>query len=152
MVSLNCEALTHLTSLGLPFMKTGSRIVNLASAAAFAPQPGAAVYAATKAYVLSFSRALAKELLGRHIFVTAVCPGPVDTDFFKTAGEPVGRARQKLMAPPDKVVKKALADVRKRRSISIYGAAMKGARAAAKLAPDGLTDWFMNKINTRSLT
>lgn len=152
MVALNCEALTHLTSLCLPWMKPGSRIVNLSSAAAFAPQPGAAVYAATKSYVLSFSRALAKELSGRRIFVTAVCPGPVETDFFRTAGEPVSRSRQKLMASPEKVVRKALVDVRKRRSVSVYGAAMKGAKAAAKLAPDVVTDWLMNKINTRSFT
>lgn len=152
MISLNCGALTHLTSLCLPYMSSGSRIVNLASAAAFAPQPGSAVYAATKAYVLSYSRALGCELAERHIFVTAVCPGPVDTEFFRTAGEPAGRARKKLMAQPDKVVKKALSDVRRRRSLSIYGTAMKGAKAAAKLAPDRLTDWFMNRMNTRSLT
>ena len=56
------------------------------------------------------------------------------------------------MAQPGKVVHRALADVRRRRSVSVYGAAMKGARTAAKLAPDRLTDWFMDKMNTRSLT
>lgn len=152
MIQLNCMALTHLTSLCIPYMNRGSRIVNLASAAAFAPQPGSAVYGATKSYVLSFSRALGRELADRMIFVTAVCPGPVETDFFRTAGEPAGKARQKLMAQPGKVVHRALADVRRRRSVSVYGAAMKGARTAAKLAPDRLTDWFMDKMNTRSLT
>ena len=86
MIHLNCQALTRLTSQCIPFMSGGSRIVNLASAAAFAPQPGAAVYAATKAYVLNYSRALGKELAENGIFVTAVCPGPVDTNFFDTAG------------------------------------------------------------------
>ena len=152
MIQLNCMALTHLTSLCIPYMNRGSRIVNLASAAAFTPQPGSAVYGATKSYVLSFSRALGRELADRMIFVTAVCPGPVETDFFRTAGEPAGKARQKLMAQPGKVVHRALADVRRRRSVSVYGAAMKGARTAAKLAPDRLTDWFMDKMNTRSLT
>ena len=56
MVDLNCRALTRMTLLCLPYMKKGSRIVNLASAAAFCPQPSFAVYAATKAYVLSFSQ------------------------------------------------------------------------------------------------
>ena len=152
MIQLNCMALTHLTSLCIPYMNRGSRIVNLASAAAFTPQPGSAVYGATKSYVLSFSRALGRELADRMIFVTAVCPAPVQTDFFRTAGEPAGKARQKLMAQPGKVVHRALADVRRRRSVSVYGAAMKGARTAAKLAPDRLTDWFMDKMNTRSLT
>lgn len=152
MVGLNCSALTHMTGLCLPYMTRGSRIVNLASAAAFAPQPGAAVYGATKSYVLSFSRAIARELAGRYIFVTAVCPGPVDTDFFRTAGEPSGKVREKMMAQPDKVVRKALSDIRKRRTVSVYGAAVIGARAAAKLAPDRLTDWFMERMNIRSLT
>lgn len=152
MIQLNCVALTHLTSLCLPYMNRGSRIVNMASAAAFAPQPGAAVYGATKSYVLSFSRALGRELADKMIFVTAVCPGPVETAFFRTAGDPAGGARKKLMAQPGKVVKKALSDVRKRRRVSVYGAAMQGARTAAKIAPDRLTDWFMNKMNTRSLT
>ena len=68
------------------------------------------------------------------------------------AGDPAGGARKKLMAQPGKVVRKALSDVRKRRRVSVYGAAMQGARTAAKIAPDRLTDWFMNKMNTRSLT
>ena len=90
-IGLNCAALTRMTGLCLRYMNRGSRIVNVASAAAFAPQPGAAVYGATKAYVLSLSRALARELEKRCIFVTAVCPGPVETEFFQTAGNRLGR-------------------------------------------------------------
>ena len=151
-IGLNCAALTRMTGLCLHYMNRGSRIVNVASAAAFAPQPGAAVYGATKAYVLSLSRALARELEKRCIFVTAVCPGPVETEFFQTAGEPAGAARRKLMACPQHVVRQALKDVRKRRAVSVYGCAMKGAKTASKLAPDRLTDWIMNRINTRSHT
>ena len=62
MVDLNCRALTRMTQMTIPWMGRGSRIVNLASAAAFCPQKDFAVYAATKAYVLSFSRALGSEL------------------------------------------------------------------------------------------
>lgn len=65
MVDLNCRALTKMTLLCLPYMSRGSRIVNLASAAAFCPQPQFSVYAATKSYVLSFSRSLGAELRGR---------------------------------------------------------------------------------------
>lgn len=150
MIQLNCQALTRLTSQCLPRMSGGSRIVNLASAAAFAPQPGSAVYAATKAYVLSYSRALGRELSQRGIFVTAVCPGPVDTAFFETAGNIRIPAKEKLMARPEQVVRKALVDVRHRRSVSIYGVAMKGVKLAVRLSPDRMTDWFMNRMNTRS--
>lgn len=152
MIALNCGALTRLVSQCLPWMSAGSRIINVASAAAFAPQPGMAVYAATKAYVLSYSRALGRELAGRDIFVTAVCPGPVDTSFFDKAGGFSAPAKEKLMAQPEQVVRKALLDARRRRSVSIYGAAMKGAKIAARLSPDRVTDWFMNRMNTRSTT
>ena len=86
MVDVNCQALTRMTLLCLPYMSKGSRLVNVASAAAFAPQPGFVVYAATKSYVYSFSRALGEELREKGIIVTAVCPGPVDTPFFEIAG------------------------------------------------------------------
>lgn len=82
MIHLNCIALTHMTKLCIPYMTRGSRIVNLASASAFCPQPSFSVYAATKSYVLSFSRSLRAELSDEGILVTAVCPGPVDTEFF----------------------------------------------------------------------
>jgi len=58
MIEVNCKALTQMTHLCLPYMKKNSRIIQLASSAAFLPQPNFAVYAATKAYVYSFSRAL----------------------------------------------------------------------------------------------
>ena len=80
-VRINCEALTALTRICLPHMKPKSRIIQMCSGAAFFPQPDFAVYAASKAYVLAFSRALALELKERGISVTAVCPGPVDTPF-----------------------------------------------------------------------
>ena len=76
MVDLNCRALTRMTLLCLPYMSRGSRIVNLASAAAFCPQPSFAVYAATKSYVLSFSRALGAELSGREIPGDSSVSGP----------------------------------------------------------------------------
>lgn len=62
MVDVNCRSLTRMTLLCLPFLRAGSRIVNLASASAFCPQPYFSVYAATKSYVLSFSRSLGEEL------------------------------------------------------------------------------------------
>ncbi len=85
MIDLNVTALTVACRRFLPFMEKGSRIVNIASSAGFAPLAGFAVYAATKAYVLHLSLALSEELKPRGITVSAVCPGPVDTEFFETS-------------------------------------------------------------------
>ncbi len=88
MIGVNLVALTNLTGLFLPGMvsRRRGRIVNVSSTAAFQPGPYMAVYYATKAYVLSFSEALAEELAGTGVTVTALCPGPVLTEFQKAAG------------------------------------------------------------------
>ncbi len=86
MVSLNCGALTALCALTLPHMKKGGVIVNVCSIAAFVPTPRMSVYCSTKAYVLSFSKALREETKGRGINVLAVCPAPMDTEFLSVAG------------------------------------------------------------------
>ncbi len=83
MLQVNITSLTHLSGLLLPGMIERRRggILNLASTAAFQPGPGMAVYYATKAFVLSFSEALAEELAGTGVTVTASCPGPTATNF-----------------------------------------------------------------------
>jgi hypothetical protein len=83
MIQVNITSLTHLTGLLLPGMIERRRggILNVASTAAFQPGPGMAVYYATKAYVLSFSEALAEELAETGVTVTASCPGPTATNF-----------------------------------------------------------------------
>lgn len=88
MMQVNMVSLTHLTRLFLDGMlkKGEGKILNLASTAAFVPGPLMAVYYASKAYVLSFSEALANELRGSGISVTVLCPGPTDTAFTKRAG------------------------------------------------------------------
>jgi short-subunit dehydrogenase len=87
MVMVNLHALTLLTRLLLPGMlaRRNGKVLNVASTVAFQPQPLLAVYAATKAYVLSFSRALSLELKGSGIVVTALCPGSTRSDFFRRA-------------------------------------------------------------------
>lgn len=87
-VQLNVSALTHLTRLLLPAMIARKRgfVMNVASTAAFQPGPFMAVYFATKAYVLSLSEALHNELQGTGVSVTALCPGPVNTEFQQRAG------------------------------------------------------------------
>ena len=101
MVDLNCTALTKMTGICLPYLSKGSRIINLASAAAFCAQPGFCVYAASKAYVLRFSQGLAAELKKQGILVTAVCPGPVHTEFFDRAGTLAVSKKEAFCAEPE---------------------------------------------------
>lgn len=82
MIDLNCRALTQVTYLALPYLSAGSIVVNIASMSSFQPVPYINVYAATKAYVLSFSRALNRELKPRGVRVFAVCPYWTKTAFF----------------------------------------------------------------------
>lgn len=137
MIDLNCMALTFMTHLCIPFMKKGGRIIQLASSAAFLPQPKFAVYAATKSYVLSFCRALNEELYKDKIHVTAVCPGPVDTEFFERAEKGADRLfiKQFVMAKPEKVVAKALLDARNKKTISVYSLPMQAFYLISKLLP-----------------
>jgi hypothetical protein len=103
MVRLNIEAVLRLTKLFLPPMiaRGRGRILNTASVAGFEPGPMLAVYHSTKAFVLSLSEALATELKESGVTVTALCPGPTDTDFFPKADMMETRAFQKAMAPQD---------------------------------------------------
>lgn len=137
MVDTNCRALTAVTHITLPYMTEQGQIIQMASSAAFMPQPGFAVYAASKSYVLSFSRALGRELAGRCITVTAVCPGPVKTEFFDIAEtyEAVKLYKKLTMARADRVVYQALVDAKHGRSVSVYGPLMKGFRILAKFLP-----------------
>ncbi len=137
MLDVNCKALTQITYMCIPYMRKNSRIIQLASSAAFLPQPDFAVYAASKAYVYSFSRALNRELRSKKIYVTAVCPGPVNTPFFDIA-EKDGKilAIKKLsMAKADKVVEKAIKDSFYKKESSLYGPIIKAFEIIAKLLP-----------------
>ncbi len=85
MVDLNCTALTGTCGLALSHMDKGGRIINVASLASYLPLGNFAVYGATKAFVLSFTMALRAEVKDRGISVTALCPGPVSTNFANVA-------------------------------------------------------------------
>jgi hypothetical protein len=147
MVKLNCQALTDVTYMTLPFLRARGRIIQLASSAAFVAQPNFAVYAATKAYVLSFSRALRVELREREIVVTAVCPGPVKTEFFDVAQKESGKSlfwmKRLTMAKPEKVVKQALKDSHEGREKSVYGIWMKLFEILCKVLPHKIIFRFM---------
>jgi short-subunit dehydrogenase len=113
MLRLNVEALTHLTHALLPTMIERKRgaILNVSSLASLLPIPDFAVYAATKAYVSSFSEALRIEVRGHGIRVQALCPGPVHTEFGEVAGRAPGTdfgAREWFYVSQDQVVREAL--------------------------------------------
>ena len=137
MIDLNCRALTQMTLLCLPYMKKRSHIIQLASSAAFLPQPGFAVYAAGKPYVLSLSRALGEELKGRGILVTSVCPGPVRTEFFERAEKKASTLAIKkyVMADAGAVADHALAASAKGRSVAVYSLPIRAFRLLAKVCP-----------------
>lgn len=128
MVDLNIVALTKMTKLCLPYMHRGSKIIQFASGAAFMPQAAFAVYAASKSYVYSLSRALSKELKPYGIHVTAVCPGPVNTPFLDHAygdASKLGAMKKMVMAKTDCVVSKAIDDCIRKKTVSVCGLPMK---------------------------
>ena len=139
MIRLNCEALTDITHRMLPYMRKGSRIIQLASSAAFLPQADFAVYAASKSYVLSFSRGLGEELRPSGIYVTAVCPGPVDTPFFDIA-EANGSTlaiKKYAMVSAERVVSQALRDSYYKREMSVCSLPIQALQLGAKVLPHG---------------
>jgi uncharacterized protein len=108
-VDLNLRALTHLTRLFLGPMveRRSGKILNVASTAGFQPGPLMAVYFATKAYVISFSEAIANELKGSGVVVSCLCPGPTDTEFQKRAGAENSRLFKTLGPMTARVVAEA---------------------------------------------
>ncbi len=124
MIDLNCRALVGVTNITLPFMKSGSKILQICSISSFQPLPLMSVYAASKVFVLNYSRALSVELKPRGITVTALCPGWVDTAFFKTATDtknPKAVTKYTFMQSPERVVKQGLSAMKKGRLLSIVG-------------------------------
>lgn len=147
MIDVNCRALTRMTLMALPHLSRGSRVILVASAAAFAPQPGFAVYAATKSYVQSFARGMRLELSERGVIVTSVCPGPVSTEFFDRAGHSETLTKDSFMSDAPNVVKKALIDSVKGRAVSVYSVKMKALRAGAFLLPEAVAAAVMKRVN-----
>jgi uncharacterized protein len=125
MVRLNCEALVDLTARFLPGMAERGRgaVINIASTAAFQPLPGNATYAATKAFVLSFSEAAHAEVASAGVTVTAVCPGPVKTEFAEVAG--VGDAERTtpdlVWTPVEEVAKAAVSGAERGKRVVVPG-------------------------------
>lgn len=151
MLEVNIFALTRLTHALLPTLKAqaGAVILNISSAASFFPIPKLAVYAATKAYVSSFSEAIRAELRGSGVRVTTVCPGPVSTEFGRIAErttnpEPL-HSPDCLRVSPQKVVADALRAVEQDRPRVIPGWGVALTVAVATLLPMALLRCGLNR-------
>lgn len=141
MVDLNCKALLAMTRLTLPYMTAGARILELDSLSAFQPVPYIATYGATKAFVLSYTRAINQELKSQGIRAMAMCPGWVKTEFFNHAFQTNDAKVQhfdRLYEASD-VVAVALRDLYKtRKDVSIPGLPVRNQVRLVKLLPHSL--------------
>jgi short-subunit dehydrogenase len=141
MIRTDVEAVVHLCSLFVPGMAERGRgaVLNVASTAAFQPLPGQAGYGASKAFVLSYTRALAQELKGTGVTATTLCPGPVETGFAEVAGltdEEAGQSLPKIMwVSAADVASAALDGVGKGKDVVIPGLANRVGASFAHLAP-----------------
>ncbi len=140
MIDLNCKAAVDITLVALPYMQRKARILEICSAASFQPLPGLNVYAASKAFLHSFSRALRWELLPRGIKVTAVCPDWVNTEFIEVARDTNNADAVKhfpFTSNPERVVAHALFDSALGLPVSTYSVAVLH-RFLAKFIPHEL--------------
>jgi short-subunit dehydrogenase len=156
LLQVNVVALTHLTKLLVPGMLARGRgaILNVASTAAFQPGPLMAVYYASKAYVLSFSEALAEELAGSGVTVTTLCPGPVPTEFQARAGMAGSRlfALAPLVGDAAAVARAGYAGLRRGKRLVIPGLANRLLVQSQRLAPRRLVTkivrWLQQRVAT----
>ncbi|HID38815.1 MAG TPA: SDR family oxidoreductase [Calditrichaeota bacterium] len=154
MIQLNITSLTHLTKLFLPSMlkKGRGKIMNIASTAAFFPGPFMSVYYASKAYVLSFSQALSKELAGSGITVSVLCPGATKTEFSKVANMENARLFDSnliIFMSAKEVAVQGYKGLMKNKSLVITGLANKLMIQSVRFIPRNLMlnilHWIMSK-------
>ena len=134
-VALNDTALSAICLYSLPYMQSGDAIVNLGSNSSWQPVPYMTVYGASKAYVLSFSRALGRELKPRGIHVMCVCPGWIKTEFFDRAKHDDTIRYFDRWYTAEQVVDRAMKDLKKNKTVSIMGFPVRMQVRLVKLLP-----------------
>jgi short-subunit dehydrogenase len=150
MVRLNCEALVDLQARFTPAMVARGRgaVLNVASTAAFQPIPGTATYAATKAFVLSLTEATHSELKGAGVSATALCPGPVKTEFADAAG--VGGAEESLpgvfWTPVETVARQAVEGMERGKRVVVPGLVNRAGALTGQHSPRMLALPFAKRI------
>lgn len=137
LLDVDIAGLTHLTHLFLPGMvaRHWGRILQVASTAGFQPTPGYAVYAATKAYVLSFGAAINRELHGTGVSCTTFCPGVTETAFFEVAGQKETLYQRLTMMKSDVAVRHAIEALLAQRTIAVPGWFNKTLALSTRAAP-----------------
>ena len=135
MIDLNDKALVAMTYVSLPYMVRGSEIYQLGSLSSFQPVPYINVYGASKAFVLSFTRALNVEIKKKGIRAMAVCPGWVKTAFFDRAVVDDTIKYYNRFYTAEQVIKRALSDMKKGKDVSICGFPVRAQVFATKLMP-----------------
>ncbi|MGE5236018.1 MAG: SDR family NAD(P)-dependent oxidoreductase [Acidobacteriota bacterium] len=154
LLQVNIAALVHLTRLICPDMvvRRAGRVLNLASTAAFQPGPLMAVYYASKAFVLSFSEALANELAGSGVTVTALCPGPTRSEFQQRAGMAGSRLVSGLLPMMDSaaVARAGYRGMRRGRTLVIPGMVNRLGAFAVRLAPRRLVTALARRLQERT--
>jgi short-subunit dehydrogenase len=142
MIDLNCKALVAMTRLVLPYMGSGSHILQLDSLSAFQPVPYLSTYGATKSFVLSYSRAMSRELKGTGIRMMAMNPGWVKTEFFNHAFQTNGGSEVQYFNPlweAEDVVATGLKDLyQTKKDYSVHGFSIRMQVRLVKLLPHGL--------------
>ncbi|MFP4643739.1 MAG: SDR family NAD(P)-dependent oxidoreductase [Spirochaetales bacterium] len=149
MMRVNIEALTELTRLLLPSMisRGGGFVMNVSSVAGFQPGPMMAVYYATKAYVLSFSEALAEEVRGSGVSVTALCPGPTRSGFQESAGIAAGTSlNNRLMPTARKVAQYGYDAMMRGRRVAVYGLVFRVLILLNRFLPRRLVVWSVARF------
>ncbi len=138
MIDVNCKGLTAVTYLCIPYLSRGAVVMNMSSGAGLMPQPRFAVYSASKAFVLSFSRAVAAVLKRKDITVCAICAGPVNTGFYKTAVKEKDYQKETgdlKMQTPEDIVRIALRDAGKGRTVCYPSRFMRFTAFLTKVVP-----------------
>lgn len=149
MLKVNCMATLEMCYQCLPYAVRGCKIINIASSAAFLPLIGSSVYAASKSFVLNFSRALNYELKDVGITVLAVCPKVVATEFWDHVGSQ-SHIRQSArlfgVETPQDVVRQALIDASKEKDLSISSIQAKSLYFGARFVPTSLSFYLQDKL------
>jgi len=149
-LEVNIGAVVYLTHALLPHLKRPGGILNVSSLASALPMPGLAVYAASKAFVTSFSEALTVELAGQGLQVSCVCPGPTPTSFGSNAkradGGDTNREGQDLLKiPPEKVVQQGLQALETGRTCVFPGRMVSLAACVFRCLPRPILRWLMRR-------
>ena len=154
LVRLNCESLVTLTTRVLPDLVRAGRgiVLQIASAAGLQPTPGWAVYGASKAFVISLAEAMSEELRGSGVSVTALCPGPIATEFFSHGDDPAmaaSRRRPFWELTPEACAEEGLRAALAGRTVAVVGRTNRALALSGRLAPRALLRFIAAKISLR---